>query len=202
MELPITRNICAVAPASMNVPETRSLELDGLVEIRPQRFSDERGFFSEVWRDDWLKDLGLSVGFVQDNHSHSRSRGVLRGLHFQKPPVAQDKLVRAARGAIFDVALDVRPGSPTFGHWAGVILSAADWNQLFIPKGFAHGFVTLEDDTEVLYKVSELYSPEHERTIRFDDPALAIDWPVDPKDLIVSPKDLTAPFLFQIETGF
>jgi dTDP-4-dehydrorhamnose 3,5-epimerase len=122
-------------------------------------------------------------------------------LHFQRPPAAQDKLVRVARGAIFDVALDIRAGSPTFGRWAGIVLSAAEWNQLFIPKGFAHGFVTLEDDTEVLYKVSEAYSPDHDRAIRFDDPAVAIEWPVDPTSITVSEKDRTAPFLADVETG-
>jgi dTDP-4-dehydrorhamnose 3,5-epimerase len=183
------------------VPDVRPLELDGVLEIRPRRFGDERGFFAEVWRDDWLGELGLDVRFVQDNHSYSKARGVLRGLHFQRPPAAQDKLVRVARGAIFDVALDIRAGSPTFGRWTGIVLSAAEWNQLFIPKGFAHGFVTLEDDTEVLYKVSEAYSPEHDCAVRFDDPAVAIDWPVDPASITVSEKDLTAPFLADVETG-
>ena len=183
------------------MPDVRPLELDGVLEIRPRRFGDERGFFAEVWRDDWLGELGLDVRFVQDNHSYSKARGVLRGLHFQRPPAAQDKLVRVARGAIFDVALDIRAGSPTFGRWAGIVLSAAEWNQLFIPKGFAHGFVTLEDDTEVLYKVSAAYSPEHDCAVRFDDPAVAINWPVDPASITVSEKDRTAPFLADVETG-
>ena len=134
--------------------DVRSLQLEGLLEIRPPRFGDERGFFSEVWREDRLAEAGLRVRFVQDNHSYSAAKGVLRGLHFQLPPAAQDKLVRVSRGSIFDVAVDVRPESPTFGRWAGLTLSAKEWNQLFIPKGFAHGFVTLEDDTEVLYKAS------------------------------------------------
>jgi dTDP-4-dehydrorhamnose 3,5-epimerase len=183
----------------MTAPEVRPLELEGLLEIRPRRFGDERGFFSEVWRDDWLGELGLGVRFVQDNHSYSKSRGVLRGLHFQSPPAAQHKLVRVARGSIFDVALDVRSASPTFGKWAGIVLSAEEWNQLFIPKGFAHGFVTLEDETEVLYKVSDLYSPAHDRAIRFDDPAVGIAWPVDPASITVSEKDRTAPLLAEIE---
>jgi dTDP-4-dehydrorhamnose 3,5-epimerase len=183
----------------MSAPEVRPLELDGLLEIRPRRFGDERGFFSEVWRDDWLGELGLGVRFVQDNHSYSKSRGVLRGLHLQSSPAAQHKLVRVARGSIFDVALDVRSGSPTFGKWAGIVLSAEEWNQLFIPKGFAHGFVTLEDETEVLYKVSDLYSPAHDRAIRFDDPAVGIAWPVDPASITVSEKDRAAPLLAEIE---
>ena len=130
--------------------EVRPLELDGVLEIRPRRFGDDRGFFSEVWREDRLSEIGIRARFVQDNHSYSKARGVLRGLHYQLPPAQQDKLVRAARGSIFDVAVDIRPGSPTFGRWAGVVLSAREWNQLFIPTGFAHGFVTLEDETEVL----------------------------------------------------
>jgi dTDP-4-dehydrorhamnose 3,5-epimerase len=193
--------ISGAALASTSVPDVRALELDGLLEIRPRRFGDERGFFSEVWRDDWLGELGLDVRFVQDNHSFSKTRGVLRGMHFQKPPLAQDKLVRVARGSIFDVALDIRPESATFRRWAGVVLSAVEWNQLFIPKGFAHGFVTLEDDTEVLYKVSETYSPECDCAIRFDDPAVGIDWPVDSASVIVSEKDQTAPLLAELEPG-
>jgi dTDP-4-dehydrorhamnose 3,5-epimerase len=185
----------------MRVPEVRRLELEGLIEIRPRQLIDERGFFSEVWREDWHKRIGISTRFLQDNHSYSKSRGVLRGLHFQKPPAAQDKLVRVARGSIFDVALDIRRGSPTFGRWEGVVLSASEWNQLFIPKGFAHGFVTLEDETEVLYKVSELYSPEHDCAIRFDDPAVGIDWPIGPGALTVSKKDRSAPLLSEIDAG-
>jgi dTDP-4-dehydrorhamnose 3,5-epimerase len=181
--------------------DVRPLELDGLLEIRPPRFGDDRGFFSEVWREDRLADAGITVRFVQDNHSYSKARGVLRGMHYQLPPAAQDKLVRVARGSIFDVAVDIRPDSPTFGHWAGVVLSAAEWNQLFIPKGFAHGFVTLEDETEVLYKASELYAPELERAVRFDDPAIGIDWPIDANSIMLSEKDRAAPLLSQIQAG-
>jgi dTDP-4-dehydrorhamnose 3,5-epimerase len=173
-----------------------------VIEIYPRRFSDERGFFSEVWREDRLVEAGIDVRFVQDNHSLSNKRGVLRGLHFQVAPAAQDKLVRVSRGAIFDVAVDIRRGSPTFGRWVGTVLSAAEWNQLFIPRGFAHGFVTLEDGTEVLYKCSAPYSPEHERSIRFDDPALGIDWPRVGNPLTLSDKDRSAPGLGEIETGF
>lgn len=181
------------------MPDVRPLEIEGLLEFRPRKFGDERGFFSEVWRDDWQSELGLNTRFVQDNHSFSKSRGVLRGMHFQKSPAAQDKLVRVARGSIFDVALDIRKESPTFGRWAGIVLSAAEWNQLFIPKGFAHGFVTLEDETEVLYKVSDLYSPAHDRAIRFDDPAVGIAWPVNSGGVTVSEKDRMAPLLAEIE---
>lgn len=186
----------------MSVLEVRRLELDGLLEIRPKRFSDGRGFFSEVWREDRMAEAGIDARFVQDNHSFSTARGVLRGLHFQQPPAAQDKLVRVSRGAIFDVAVDIRRGSPTFGKWAGLAISAAEWNQLFVPRGFAHGFVTLEEDTEVLYKVTAPYSPEHERAVRFDDPAIGIDWPVEPGALILSDKDRSAPPLAEVETGF
>jgi dTDP-4-dehydrorhamnose 3,5-epimerase len=186
----------------MNVVEAHPLALAGLVELRPTRSLDERGYFSEVWRDEWLDQLGLGAGFVQDNHSHSARRGVLRGLHFQAPPAGQDKLVRVPRGSIFDVAVDVRRNSPTFGQWAGIVLSGELWNQLFVPQGFAHGFVTLEDNTQVLYKASAMYSPADERSIRFDDPALAIDWPVEPSAIIVSDKDRVAPLLAEIEPGF
>lgn len=181
--------------------EVRPLELDGVLEIRPRRFGDNRGFFSEVWREDRLVEVGVSVRFVQDNHSYSKARGVLRGMHYQLPPAAQDKLVRVGRGSIFDVAVDIRPDSPTFGRWAGVVLSAKEWNQLFIPKGFAHGFVTLEDETEVLYKASAFYSPELERAVRFDDPAIGIDWPIDTSNLILSEKDRAAPLLSQVQPG-
>ena len=183
---------------SVAVVEARPLELQGVVEIRPSKFADERGFFSEVWRDGWLDHAAPGVSFVQDNHSYSRLRGVMRGLHFQRRPAEQDKLVRVARGSIFDVAVDIRVDSPTFGNWAGLILSAAEWNQLFIPKGFAHGFVALEDDTEVIYKVSAPYSPELDREIRFDDPAIGIEWPVDPSDMLISEKDRRAPSLAEI----
>ncbi len=185
----------------MRMVEVRPLELEGLIEVRPRRYSDERGFFSEVWREDSLRKAGLNVHFVQDNHSYSKARGVLRGLHFQLPPAAQDKLVRVARGAIFDVAVDIRKASPSFGRWVGLVVSAESWNQIFVPKGFAHGFITLEDDTEVLYKTSAAYSSEHERSVRFDDPAIGIEWPSTAPP-ILSAKDAAAPFLADIETGF
>jgi dTDP-4-dehydrorhamnose 3,5-epimerase len=179
--------------------EVRPLELDGVVEIRPRRFGDDRGFFSEVWREDQLAEIGVTARFVQDNHSYSQARGVLRGMHYQLAPAAQDKLVRVSRGSIFDVAVDIRSDSPTFGRWAGVVLSAKEWNQLFVPAGFAHGFVTLEDDTEVLYKASAFYAPDLERAIRFDDPAIGIDWPIDTSQAILSEKDREAPLLSQIQ---
>jgi dTDP-4-dehydrorhamnose 3,5-epimerase len=182
--------------------DVRPLGLDGVREIRPRKFGDERGFFSETWKAEAMAEAGLNLGFVQDNHSYSAARGVLRGLHFQLPPVAQDKLVRVSRGAIFDVAVDIRRGSPTFGKWAGLIVSAELWNQILVPKGFAHGFVTIEDDTEVQYKVTAPYRPDQERSIRFDDPAIGIDWPVAAADVQLSAKDREAPLLGGIETGF
>ena len=182
--------------------DVRRLELDGLLELRPKRYSDERGFFSEIWRQDQMAEAGIEARFVQDNHSFSVARGVLRGLHFQKPPVGQDKLVRVSRGSIFDVAVDIRRDSPTFGKWAGLVISADEWNQLFVPCGFAHGFVTLEEATEVHYKVSAPYSPEHERAVRFDDPDIGIEWPVEAAALILSDKDRSAPVLAEVETGF
>ena len=181
--------------------DARPLALPGLMEIYPSRSGDDRGFFSEVWNQARFADVGIDVPFVQDNVSVSRRKGVLRGLHFQTRPAAQAKLVRVARGAIFDVAVDIRRSSPNFGRWAGVVLSAEKWNQLYVPEGFAHGFVTLEDDTEVSYKVSALYSPEHDRSIRFDDPAIGIEWPVDGEPRL-SAKDAAAPLLSDIETGF
>lgn len=194
--------ICGAARVNTSMVEAIPLALDGLLELRPKRAFDERGFFSEIWRDEWLDELGVGGGFVQDNHSHSTKRGVLRGLHFQAPPAGQAKLVRVARGSIFDVAVDIRRNSPTFGRWAGLVISSEQWNQLFIPAGFAHGFVVLEDHTDVLYKVSGAYSPAHERSIRFDDPAIAIEWPVELGALIASEKDRQAPGLGEIETGF
>ncbi len=187
---------------SLPVLEVRRLALDGVLEIRPGRFADERGFFSEVWSKVRWREVGINADFVQDNHSLSRQAGVLRGLHYQAPPMAQAKLVRVTRGKVFDVAVDIRHGSPTFGKWVSVILSAELWNQVFIPEGFAHGFLTLVPDCEVEYKVSAPYSAEHDRAIRFDDPDMAIDWPVDAGELTLSDKDRTAPSLADIRTGF
>jgi dTDP-4-dehydrorhamnose 3,5-epimerase len=175
--------------------EVRPLGLPGVYEITPKRFGDERGFFSETYNAAALSEQGLTMTFCQDNQSLSKPAGVLRGLHYQLPPVAQDKLVRVLRGAILDVAVDIRRSSPTFGKWLSLEVSAARWNQILVPKGFAHGFVTLEPDTEVAYKVSQPYSREHERSIRFDDPDLAIDWRVPASALTLSEKDRAAPLL-------
>ena len=179
--------------------EVRPTRLAGVVEILPQRFGDERGFFSEVYNKAALASHGIAIDFVQDNQSLSRQAGILRGLHYQTVPRTQDKLVRVLRGAAFDVAVDIRVGSPTFGEWVGVVLSADNWNQLLVPKGFAHGFLTLEPDTEVAYKTSDVYAPAHDRAIRFDDPDLAIDWPLPPSGPVLSPKDQAAPWLKEAE---
>jgi dTDP-4-dehydrorhamnose 3,5-epimerase len=171
------------------------LGLDGVVEIIPPKSPDARGFFSETYNKDRLAETGLRLDFVQDNHSYSTQRGVLRGLHYQLPPKAQDKLVRVVRGRIFDVAVDIRRASRSFGKWVGIEVSADKWNQILIPKGFAHGFVTLEDDTEVVYKVTDFYSPEHDRCIRYDDADIAISWPVVDAPITISDKDSKAPLL-------
>ena len=160
-----------------------------LVLFAPKRFNDARGFFSETFSLRNLASLGISEDWVQDNFSLSLDKGVVRGLHLQRPPMAQAKLVRVNRGAIFDVALDMRPNSPTFGRHACVELTASDWNQLYIPEGYAHGFCTLEADTEVVYKTSNYYSPEHEVGMLWDDPALGIPWPIDAAMALLSPKD-------------
>ncbi len=182
--------------------DVRPLALDGVVEIRPTKFGDPRGFFSEVWNRELMAEAGLDIAFVQDNHSYSAAKGVLRGLHFQIAPAAQYKLVRVSRGSIFDVAVDIRRSSPTFGQWIGAVISAELWNQLLVPPGFAHGFVTLEDHCEVQYKVSAPYRPELERAIRFDDPAIGIDWPIASDQLLLSEKDRSAPLLAAIGTDF
>jgi dTDP-4-dehydrorhamnose 3,5-epimerase len=158
----------------MQVEETH---LPGVVIITPRVFTDARGFFFESYNQAALHEHGLDALFLQDNHSKS-VRGTLRGLHFQLPPAAQVKLVRVARGAIWDVAVDVRAGSPTFGRWVGVELSEANFRQLYIPAGFAHGFCVLSDEAEVLYKASYLYSPSHERSLLWNDPQLGIAWPI------------------------
>jgi dTDP-4-dehydrorhamnose 3,5-epimerase len=182
--------------------EVRALSLPDVREILPTRFGDHRGFFSETWSRSAWSDAGIDLDFVQDNHSYSAAQGVLRGLHFATPPFAQDKLVRVTRGSVFDVAVDIRRGSPTFRHWVGVTLSARDGNQILIPKGFAHGFVTLEPDTEVQYKVTAFYSRDHDRSVRFDDPDIGIAWPVAADVLQLSDKDRHAPVLADINTGF
>ena len=168
----------------MNVIETA---IPGVLIIEPRVFGDARGFFMETWNAAGFAAAGLDLAFVQDNHSRSQ-KGVLRGLHFQNPG-PQGKLVRVANGAVFDVAVDLRASSPTFGKWVGVELSAANKRMLWVPEGFAHGFLTLEPDTDFLYKCTAPYAPQSEFTLAWNDPAVGIEWPVDGLDPIISDKD-------------
>jgi len=156
--------------------EVRSTALSSVFIVIPKRFGDHRGFFEETWNASDLAECGVEISFVQDNHSHSKELGTLRGLHFQAPPHAQDKLVRCTRGEIFDVAVDIRKGSPTYGQWVGVELSRENGYQLLIPKGFLHGFVTLMPDTEVQYKCSDNYAPQCDGSVLWS--SLGIDWPL------------------------
>jgi dTDP-4-dehydrorhamnose 3,5-epimerase len=170
--------------------------------VKPRRFGDHRGFFSETFNAKTFAEVGIAQAFVQDNHSLSGPPGTIRGLHFQIPPFAQDKLVRVVRGSILDVAVDIRQNSPTFGQSVAVLLSALEWNQLFIPIGFAHGFCTLEPDTEVIYKVTNFYSADHDRGLLWNDPDLAIDWPISDEAAVLSDKDKTHPRLKDLPVYF
>lgn len=182
--------------------EIRPLDIAGVMLITPQRFGDHRGFFSEVFNRQVLAAAGVDIDFVQDNHSHSAEKGTVRGLHFQSPPFAQDKLVRVVRGSIFDVAVDLRRGSPTYGRHVSATLSARAWNQILVPIGFAHGFMTLEPDTEVIYKVSNYYAPNHDHAIIWNDPDLAIAWPLPESAAILSEKDRKQPRLCEVASPF
>lgn len=175
--------------------------LPGVVIITPRRFADDRGFFSECWNSRAMAEAGLHRDWVQDNHSLSQPANTLRGLHFQTPPFAQAKLVRCGQGEVFDIAVDLRCGSPTFGQWFGALLSAENGAQLFIPEGFAHGFITRVPQCEVLYKCSAPYDGPSDRAIRWDDPTLAIDWGNTLPPLL-SEKDATAPRLSDIISPF
>ena len=171
------------------------MSLSDVKVITPKRFGDDRGFFSETWNKARLAQDGIEIDFVQDNHSMCHAVGTLRGLHFQSPPHAQAKLVRCGRGRLFDVAVDIRRGSPTYGHWMGEELSFDNGKQLFIPAGFLHGFMTLEPDTEIVYKCSDYYAPDCDGAVRFDDTDIGIQWPLDPTQAQLSPKDAAAPRL-------
>ena len=187
----------------MQVEQTK---LDGVLLITPRRFGDTRGFFSESWNRRTMADAGLDIGWVQDNHSLSVQPGTVRGLHFQAPPHVQAKLVRCGRGALFDVAVDVRKGSPTYGTWVGCELSAYNGRQLLIPAGFLHGFATLAPETEIIYKCSDYYAPECDGAVHFD--SLDIDWHLGGLEPVLSEKDATAqpfadfdsPFVWEGET--
>lgn len=174
--------------------------LPGVLLITPKRFGDERGFFAESWNRRIFAEHGIETEFVQDNHSLSTSEGTIRGLHFQAPPHAQAKLVRCGRGRIFDVAVDIRRGSPTFGNWFGAELSFENGKQVLIPEGFLHGFMTLEAGSEIIYKCSDFYAPECDGAVRWD--SCGIDWPHVPQDPILSGKDAVAPDFSEFETSF
>lgn len=179
----------------------RRLAISDVVEVLPPRQGDHRGYFSEVYKAPDFAAEGLPTDWIQDNQSLSATPGTVRGLHFQKPPTAQDKLIRVLRGAIWDVAVDIRQGSPTYGQWVGLELSAENFTQLLVPRGFAHGFMTLQPDTEVLYKVNAPYSREDEDAIRWDDPTLAITWP-NQGGAVLSDKDRVAPFFADHQPAF
>lgn len=170
----------------MDIVETK---LSGVKILTPKRFADARGFFSESWNKNAMRDAGINLDFVQDNHSFSTKTGTLRGLHYQSPPHAQDKLVRCGRGSLFDVAVDVRVGSPTFGHWIGETLSFENGKQLLVPQGFLHGFLTLEPDTEIVYKCTDFYSAECDGAVRWDDVDIGINWPQVDVEVSLSAKD-------------
>jgi dTDP-4-dehydrorhamnose 3,5-epimerase len=175
-------------------------KLPGVKLLEPAVFGDHRGFFMESYNEETARTYGITHAFIQDNHSLSVEAGVLRGMHYQLSPKAQTKLVRVTAGAIYDVVIDIRRGSPTFGQWQGFILSAANKRQLLVPQGFAHGFCTLVPNCEVQYKVDALYSPEHDRGIAWNDPALAIEWPTSSP--ILSDKDSKHPMLADAEINF
>jgi dTDP-4-dehydrorhamnose 3,5-epimerase len=182
--------------------DVANLELPELVAVAPKRFGDSRGYFEETYNRRTFEQAGIHADFVQDNQSLSEKRGTVRGLHFQTPPYAQAKLVRVLAGSIFDVAVDLRRGSARYGCWAGLTLSAANGKQLFIPKGFGHGFCTLEPNTIVAYKVDAFYSGPHDGGLRFDDPDIGIAWPVASHEITVSEKDRNLPLLSSFESPF
>lgn len=179
--------------------EIRPLGLDGVFEITPQRVADERECLSEIWSARHFRELGFDLEFVEDKCSFCAEKGVLCGLSYQLPPLAQDRLVWVANGSIFDVAIDIRRGSPSFGHWTALRISASRGNRMLIPKGFAHGSVTLEPNTAIINKVTNPYSPEYDRSIRFDDPSIGISWPFSASFLQLSERDMKAPRLDDAE---
>ena len=176
--------------------------LAGVLIVTPPRFGDNRGFFSESYNQERARAAGITMEFVQDNHSLSREVGTVRGLHFQAPPHAQDKLVRCGRGSLFDVAVDIRRGSPTYGQWVGVELSFENGKQLLVPAGFLHGFITRTPDTEIVYKCTDYYAPDCDGAVRFDDPTIGIDWGIDAAEAILSAKDAKAPLLADFDSPF
>jgi len=178
------------------------LAIAGLLLIKPQKIEDSRGYFRETYRARPFEDVGMPAVFVQENEAFSAAAGTLRGLHYQAPPYAQARLVRAVRGSVFDVAVDLRRGSPTFARWVGVTLSADNGHQLFMPEGFAHGYCTLEPDTAVAYKCDRYHQADADTGILFCDPTLCIEWPVASDKAIVSRKDRNLPLLDEVESPF
>ncbi len=178
--------------ASTGIPDLLIVTLDA--------HKDQRGFFAETWREEWGGLIKLDSPFIQDNHARSEEKGVLRGLHFQRPPYSQAKFVWVTRGAVYDATVDLRAGSPTYGKWYGLVLSEQNMLRLFVPKGFAHGYMTLEPGTEFHYKVNSYYRPDHDAGIRWDDPALGIPWPgIEP---VLSEKDRSLPLLAELDSPF
>jgi dTDP-4-dehydrorhamnose 3,5-epimerase len=182
--------------------EVQYLSIHPVTLIQPPKFGDERGFFSETYNKRAFAEAGIDIEFVQDNHTYSAAANTIRGLHFQTPPYAQDKLVRVVRGSILDVAVDVRAGSPTYGQHVSAVISAEKWNQILVPIGFAHGLRTLEPDTEVVYKVSNFYAPEHDKGLLWNDPELGIDWGVGDEIVQISDKDRRQPRLVDLPEYF
>jgi len=178
------------------------LAIQDVMVIFPVKIGDDRGWFSETFKDSWFRDSVLDVSFVQENQSYSHAPGIIRGLHFQIPPYTQAKLVRCLRGSVLDVVVDVRIGSTTYGKWVSAVLSAEGGEQIWVPEGFAHGVCSLTPDVEIFYKVTAPYSPECDRGIAFDDPALGIVWPVSGAEATVSPKDRALPRLADIPSYF
>lgn len=179
-----------------------SFDLKGPLLVKTQRFGDSRGYFMETYSAALFKEGGITALFLQDNQSLSSHKGIIRGLHFQRPPAAQAKLVRVLKGAVYDVAVDIRANSPTYGRSCAALLTAENGDQLFVPRGFAHGFCTLEPNTEVAYKVDHPYSAEDDGGIFWADPALDIDWPIEPTEAIISSKDAALPKLNQLTNPF
>jgi len=182
--------------------DVEALAIPDVKIVRPRKFGDARGFFSETYAARAFAEVGIPDAFVQDNHSFSASAGTVRGLHFQRIPRAQAKLVRVTRGRIWDVAVDLRQGSPSYGKWVAAEISAEAWNQIYMPVGFAHGFCTLEPDTEIAYKVTDYYAPAEDGGVHWLDPDLAIDWPVGPEAATLSAKDVALPQLRELPPLF
>jgi dTDP-4-dehydrorhamnose 3,5-epimerase len=182
--------------------EVRQLEIRDVLLVRPSKFADRRGYFMETYNRSEYSALGISCEFIQDNQAMSVASGTIRGLHFQHPPRAQAKLVRVLKGRVYDVAVDLRRGSPTYGRWYATILSDAGREQLFVPRGFAHGYCTLEPNTEIAYKVDEYYESDYDAGLRWNDPTIGIKWPVIDSEVVLNERDQTLPLFTEFETPF